>query len=97
MKTSWWIVLNRGLADPNPGAYWAPFRKSGTTGGVQGPDWGCSGSGKRGFRGVVSEGDLRWGAGGIPAPGFGVSGPGKFLENFSAGETISGKNSVRAR
>jgi hypothetical protein len=80
-KSSRTFGPDRGSADPNPGAYGAQFRKNGEYEHVQGPDWGWSGSGKMGFREVVSGGGLQreWGNSGA-----GIFVAGKiFLENVS--------------
>jgi len=58
-KNSRSFVSNRGLSDPNPGPYGAPFRKNCESEPVAWPDWGWSGTGKKGFRGSGFQGGLR--------------------------------------
>jgi hypothetical protein len=58
-KSSRGFVSNRGLADPHPGLYRAPFRKSGESGPVWGPDCVWSGHQKRGSGEVTFSGFLR--------------------------------------
>jgi hypothetical protein len=80
-KSSRTFAPKRGSEYPNPGAYMAPFWKSGESGYVWGPDWGWCESRKGGVGGVVPGGFWRE----RQRPGAGIfqnCRPGKFPEKF---------------